>query len=72
MKRIAEAKERINNKKQELANIQAQPVDDSKATLEKTTGEIAQLKESNNELSLSNKKLEQEINRKNKEAADLK
>jgi len=40
--------------------------------LEKITGEISQLKDSNNELSLSNKKIEQEISRKNKEAADLK
>jgi hypothetical protein len=59
LRRIAEARDRINSKKQELAVVKAQSSDEAKREGDRIAAEIKELKGSNAELVQNNKKLEE-------------
>ena len=59
LKKIAEVKEKINNKKNELTQVKGQNHDDLKTELQKVSQEVQSVRNVSNNLIQSNKQLEE-------------
>lgn len=67
MKRIAEVKEKINIKKEELIQTKNQNYSHLKEEHERINNEISRAQSESQELAVANKRLEEELTKKSKE-----